>query len=60
MTNEDYIDELLIEAEALRLREYVIEMSLILREKNPRMDRCESIRLALENAKLHAGIPSNR
>ena len=60
MSNEEYIDELLMEAEDLKLREYVIELSLTLRDLNPKMDRAESIKLALENAKLHAGVKTKK
>lgn len=56
MTNEEYIDELLHEAEDLKLREHVLNACKNLLEINPKMERCEAIRLALENAKLHAGI----
>ena len=58
MTNEEIIDELLYEAEEMRLREYVLDMSVKLQELNPKMDRYESIKLALDNAKLHSGIPN--
>lgn len=56
MTNEEYIDELLHEAEELKLREYVLNMSRTLQDLNQKMDRPEAIRLALENAKLHSGL----
>lgn len=56
MTNEEIIDEMLHEAEQMKIREYVLELSLRIQESNPKMDRYESIRLAMENAKLHAGI----
>jgi hypothetical protein len=58
MTNEEIIDEMLYEAEELRIREYVLDMSLKLQELNPQMDRFDSIKLAMENAKLHSGIKS--
>lgn len=56
MTNEEYIDELLHEAEQLKVREYVLEMSRTLQDANPKMERCDSILLALNNAKLHSGL----
>lgn len=56
MTNEELIDEMLYEAEELRLREYVLDSSKKLLDTNPKMDRYEAIKLALENAKLHAGL----
>ena len=58
MTNEEYIDELLYEAESLKLREYVLEASKNLIDMNPRMEKSEDDRLSLENAKLHAGLKS--
>lgn len=56
MSNEEIVDEMLYEAEALKVREYVLENSVRLMDLNPRMDRVDAIRLSLENAKLHAGI----
>lgn len=56
MTNEEYIDELLHEAEQLKVREYVLELSKTLQDTNPKMERSDSIRLALNNAKLHSGL----
>jgi hypothetical protein len=60
MTNEEIIDEMLHEAEELRVREYVLDMSKNLLEINKKMDRYEAVRLALENAKLHSGIKKNK
>lgn len=56
MTNEEFIDELLHEAEKLRVREYVLDMSKTLMDTNNRMERSEAVKLALENAKLHSGL----
>jgi len=56
MTNEDLITELLYEAEELKLRDYVLELGKSILEKNPRMERYEAYKLALDNAKLHSGI----
>jgi len=56
MTNEEIIDELLYEAEELKLREYVLETSSKIMDSNPQMDRYEAMRLAFENAKLHSGL----
>lgn len=56
MSNEEIVDEMLYEAEELKLRDYVLENSLRLMQLNPRMERSDAIRLSLENAKLHAGI----
>ena len=56
MSNEELIQEILHEAEELKLREYVINSGLNLMEKNPKMDRYEAYKLAFENAKLHSGL----
>ena len=56
MTNEDYIDELLYEAEQLKLREYVLNSCKNLMDRNPKMERAEAIKLSLDNAKLHSGF----
>lgn len=56
MTNEDLIEELLFEAENLRLKEEVLTLTARLLQLNPRMERVEAIKLALDNTKLHAGI----
>lgn len=58
MTNEEIIEEMLYEAAELKIREYVLDMSVKLQELNPQMDRFDSIKLAMENAKLHSGIQS--
>lgn len=60
MSNEEIIDEILHEAEELKLREYVIDMSKVLLDRNERMDRVEAMRLALNNAKLHSGIRTKK
>lgn len=56
MTNEEYIDELLYEAEVLKLREYVLDSCKTLMDMNPKMEKSEAIKLSLDNAKLHAGL----
>jgi len=56
MTNEEIVDELLHEAEKLRVREEVIESARRILELNPKMDREEAYRLSLENVKLHSGL----
>jgi len=60
MSNEELIDEILYEAEELKLREYVIEAGAILLDKNPKMDRYEAYTLALKNAKLHSGLSDKK
>ena len=56
MTNEEIIEEILFEAEQYRLREYVLELTKTLMEKNPRMDRADAIRMSYDHAKLHSGV----
>jgi hypothetical protein len=46
MTNEEHIEEILLEASALNLRNETLELSTQLRETNPRLDRVSSIELA--------------
>jgi len=47
MTNEEQIEEILIEAASLNLRKDTLELSTKLRETNPHLDRVASIELAL-------------
>jgi hypothetical protein len=56
MTNEEIVDELLHEAEKLRVREEVLENARRILELNPKMDRVEAYRLSMDNVKLHAGL----
>jgi len=56
MTNEEIVDELLHEAEKLRVREQVLENARRILELNPKMDRVEAYRLSMDNIKLHAGL----
>lgn len=56
MTNEEIIEELLFEAEKLRLREEVLETTARILQLNPRMERIDAVKLSLDNAKLHAGL----
>lgn len=56
MTNEDIIEEMLFEAQSLKIREEVLNTMIRLLELNPRMERIEAVKLALDNAKLHAGL----
>ena len=46
MTNEEHIEEILMEASALNLRKSTLELSTKLRETNPKLDRVASIDLA--------------
>jgi chaperonin cofactor prefoldin len=56
MSNEEIVDELLHEAEKLRVREEVLESARRILELNPKMDRVDAYRLSLDNVKLHAGL----
>jgi len=56
MTNEEIIQEMLHEAEKLRLKEEVINTAERILQLNPRMERFEAVKFALDNAKLHAGL----
>lgn len=59
MTNEEIIEEVLLEAENLRIREEVLTTMARLLELNPKMERFDAVKLAMANAKLHAGIDKN-
>ena len=56
MTNEEIIEELLSEAERLRLKEEVLETTARILQLNPRMEKVDAIKLSLDNAKLHSGL----
>lgn len=46
MTNEEHIEEILMEASSMNLRNDVLNLSSELRETNPKLDRTTSIELA--------------
>lgn len=56
MTNEEIVQEFLYEAEKLKVREEVLTTTKRLLELNPKMERVDAVKLALDNAKLHAGL----
>lgn len=58
MKNEEIVENLLQEAERLKLKDHVLHSVEKLMELNPLMNRLDAIRLALNNAKLHAGLKS--
>jgi len=60
MTNEELIQEFLFEAETLKIREEVLNTMTRLLELNPRMERYEAVKLALDNAKLHSGLNNKK
>jgi hypothetical protein len=51
MTNEEYIEELLIESEFFGIRTKVLELSEKIIKENPTMDRCLSIETAFDYMK---------
>ena len=55
MTTEDYIIEILMEAEALGIREEVIQYSRHLREINIRIDRLSAYEVAISKLKEALG-----
>lgn len=54
MSNEEIIQEILHEAEELRIRHHVLDLSQKLRETNPKMSMLESMELALNHFKNHS------
>ena len=54
MTNEEHIEEILMEASAINLRNETLELYTQLRETNPKLDRVASIELAFHVAILKA------
>lgn len=51
MTNEEHIEELLMESEFYGIRKEVLELSHKMKEENPMMDKCVSIERALSYMK---------
>lgn len=51
MTNEELIEELLMESEFYGIRKEVLELSHKIKEENPMMDKCTSIERALSYMK---------
>lgn len=56
MRNEELIENLLEEAEKLKIKDHVLHSVENLMTLNPRMDKLNAIQLALNNAKLHSGF----
>lgn len=56
MTSDQLIEKMLDEASKLRVLEEVLATSENLLQKNPKMNREDAIKLALDNAKLHSGL----
>jgi len=51
MTNEEIIDELMHQAYELKIRDQVLDLSRLLREKNNKMTMLESLELAMSHIK---------
>lgn len=51
MSNEEIIDEILHEAEELKIRSEVLALSTTLMDTNPRMARVDALELALNHFK---------
>jgi hypothetical protein len=51
MSNEEIIDEILHEASELKIREEVLNLSIKIRETNPKMTLLESIELSFKHLK---------
>lgn len=53
--NEELIEDLLYEAEELRVREHVLDLCKKIMDQNPKMEKYDAIKLSLDNVKLHCG-----
>jgi hypothetical protein len=53
MTNEEIVEELLHEAEELKLRKEVLELASKIREASPKMSFLDSLELAFGHLKNH-------
>jgi hypothetical protein len=51
MTNEEIVEEILLEASELKIREEVLNLSKKIRESNPKMTLLESIELSFRHLK---------
>jgi hypothetical protein len=56
MKNEELVKNLIKEAEELKIKENVLCTVEKLMELNPLMSKLDALKLALSNAKLHAGL----
>ena len=54
MTNEEMVEELLIEADRLRLRKEVIELATKIKNASPKMTFLDSLELAMKHIKEHS------
>jgi hypothetical protein len=53
MTNEEIAEEILHEAEELKLRKEVLDLALKIREASPKMSFLDSLELAFGHLKNH-------
>lgn len=60
MSYEKNIEDLLFEAETLKIREEVIDSMSKLLSLNPKMEKYEALKLSLDNVKLHSGLNFKR
>lgn len=60
MSNEEILEEILHEAEEFKLRETVLDLTKVLMDNNPKMEKCDAARMALEHAKLHSGLNNKK
>lgn len=51
MTNEEIVEEILHEAEELKLRKEVLDLAMKLRDTSPKMPLVDSLELALKHFK---------
>jgi hypothetical protein len=51
MTNEEIIEELLYDAEKLRIREQVISLASKIKESSPKMTMLDALELSFEHLK---------
>jgi len=53
MSNEEIIQEILHDAEELRIRHHVLDLSQKIRDTNPKMSILESVELAFKHFQNH-------
>lgn len=54
MTNEEMVEELLIEADRMKLRKEVIDLANKIKNASPKMSFLDSLELAIKHIKEHA------
>lgn len=53
MTNEEMVEELLIEADRMKLRKEVIDLANKIKNASPKMSLLDSLELAIKHIKEH-------